>query len=332
MEQVVDSSVAEGLKELMRDSLSRDLITPEDVEDLRRRMDEARARRLQPHYIQDAFRSAFERLGGRIVRREKGRFEISRVPAAVRGHTEAIATRYERVTFEIDAIDHPGGIRAELLAPGHPLHDRVMELTEEQLEPMLERGTVLASPALTEPALLVGLLQEVVDGRGEPVDRRFRHAFVAPDGTVTDAGAAPYLDCSGVSDPALLERARALDWVSAAEPRAVSWLVEHALPEHVAEIAPAHRERLAAQARAVETRLRQEIHRLDGLATEASLKESAGQPVRESATSLTRKAGELEVRMQQRLTLIQSQQVAAHAAAPRRQRVSGRARRPGHSR
>ena len=45
-------------------------------------MDEARARRLQPHYIEGAFRAAFTRLGGRIVKREQGRFEISNVPAA----------------------------------------------------------------------------------------------------------------------------------------------------------------------------------------------------------------------------------------------------------
>lgn len=309
MAQVVDAGVSQGLQELMRQSLARDFISPEEVEDLRRRMDEARARRLQPHYIQDAFRAAFERLGGRMARREKHRFEISRVPAVVRGRLEAIATRYERVTFEIEAIEHPGGVRAELLAPGHPLHDRVMELTEAQLESALERGTVLASPFITEPALLVGLLQEVVDGTGEPVDRRFRHAFVAPDGSVSDAGAAPYLDCATVESPEVAERARSLDWVPQAEERAVSWLVAHALPEHVREIAPPHRERLDATTRAVETRLRQEIHRLDALATDASIRESSGQAVRESSASLSRKAGDLEARMRERLALIERQRL-----------------------
>ena len=45
-------------------------------------MDEARARRLQPHYIELAFKAAFTRLGGRIVKREQGRYEIANVPAA----------------------------------------------------------------------------------------------------------------------------------------------------------------------------------------------------------------------------------------------------------
>ena len=52
-------------------------------------MDEARARRLQPHYIEGAFRAAFTRLGGKIRRREQGRFEITHVPAQLRDQRAA---------------------------------------------------------------------------------------------------------------------------------------------------------------------------------------------------------------------------------------------------
>ena len=51
---------------------------------LRAAMDEARARRLQPHYIELAFKAAFTRLGGRIAKREQGRYEIANVPAHIR--------------------------------------------------------------------------------------------------------------------------------------------------------------------------------------------------------------------------------------------------------
>ncbi len=65
-------------------------------------MDEARARRLQPHYIELAFKAAFARLGGRIVRREKGRYEIANVPAAVRaGGRGPIASRLGTCRFEM---------------------------------------------------------------------------------------------------------------------------------------------------------------------------------------------------------------------------------------
>lgn len=56
-----------------------------------------RARRLQPHYIELAFRGAFTRLGGRMTRRERGRFEIANVPASIRAATRLpVAGRYEQ--------------------------------------------------------------------------------------------------------------------------------------------------------------------------------------------------------------------------------------------
>ncbi len=57
----------------------------------------------------------------RIDRREKGRYEITHVPASIRERARRapIARRYERITFETATIDVQGTPRAELLAPGH---------------------------------------------------------------------------------------------------------------------------------------------------------------------------------------------------------------------
>src|SRR5579859_7516870 len=97
-------------------------------------MAEARARRLQPHYIRAFFLAAFRLLGGTIAERESGRFEIRHVPADVRdrdrqvGLGAPVLRRYERVTFERELVQSPGKPRAELLAPGHPLLDAVTDL------------------------------------------------------------------------------------------------------------------------------------------------------------------------------------------------------------
>src|SRR5690606_27657457 len=122
MEQVIDESVAHGLKGLLEErALAHDTMSDADRMQMQRRMEEARARRLQPHYVEWAFRLAFQRLGGRLARREPGRYEITHVPAAVRAATRRgpVATRYERVTFELDHIDVDDKPRADLLAPGH---------------------------------------------------------------------------------------------------------------------------------------------------------------------------------------------------------------------
>ena len=128
MQQVIDSSVGDGLSELLNErALTSDRLADTELRALRATMDEARARRLQPHYIETAFIAAFTRLGGRIVHRDRGRYEITDVPSAVRAAGQRnIASRYSRVTFSPAHVRPEGRERADLLAPGHPLHDAVM--------------------------------------------------------------------------------------------------------------------------------------------------------------------------------------------------------------
>lgn len=58
-------------------ALTSEVLSKADFARLRQAIDEARARRMQPHYIELAFREAFTLLGGHLVRRERGRFEAT---------------------------------------------------------------------------------------------------------------------------------------------------------------------------------------------------------------------------------------------------------------
>ncbi len=85
LETVVDAAVGPRLRERLRErALVADVLSPGDVEEVRLRMEEADARRLQPRFIRAFFLEAFRLAGGRITRREAGRFEITHVPAALR--------------------------------------------------------------------------------------------------------------------------------------------------------------------------------------------------------------------------------------------------------
>ncbi|OFJ55537.1 helicase [Mycolicibacterium grossiae] len=106
MQETIDAGVVDGLKELMTDALAHDMLPQHDLEKLREEMEDARARRLQPHFIRDAFTEAFRQLGGRIEPRENDRFEITHVPPRVRESTRnPIARRYHRVTFDLAKLD-----------------------------------------------------------------------------------------------------------------------------------------------------------------------------------------------------------------------------------
>jgi superfamily II DNA or RNA helicase len=316
MEEVIDERVSDGISELLDErALATGGLAEADIAQLRAQMDEARARRLQPHYIERAFREAFIRLGGRMSKREAGRFEISNVPAALRvSRQRPIATSYERVTFETDRVSD--GRTAELLAPGHPLLDEVMKQTTVQLHGALERGSVLISGSVDGPRLLVGVIEEVCDATDEVIGRRFGYAYVDEVGEVTPAGPAPYLDCVAAPASPAIDEARKMPWLAGAEEVATSWLIANRLTEYLEEIRPRRGVELERVRDQVTSRLSFEVNRLVNEATVTAEKERRSEKVRESHTSLMEKAVEIESRLLSRQKLLERQEQMS-AKAPR---------------
>ena len=108
--------------------------------------------------------------------------------------------RYARVTFEKTLI--AGQPQAELLAPGHPLLDAVVDVVLERFQPLAWARRVLVDETDEgmEPRLLVYLEHAIRDGRtgrsGEPrvISQRLQFIHLKEDGTAVDGGPAPYLD------------------------------------------------------------------------------------------------------------------------------------------
>lgn len=318
MERVIDASVAQGIDELLAErALVTDTLQYADLAELRALMDEARARRLQPYYIEGAFRAAFARLGGKMRRREEGRFEITHVPAQLRAADRGpIATRYERVTFDIEYVLDDAGARAEPLAPGHPLHDAVTDETIARWHRALDRGTVLVSPAVQEPRLLVGVIEEIVDATDASVARRFGYAYIDEHGSVEAAGPAPYLDCVAAPLTVDVIAARGLSWLAQAEEQAASWIIANQLPAFLSGIKLRREADLHRVRDQVGRRLDQESNRLVLEAMVAQEQEQAGKKPRESQMSLMYKATELDGRRAARIALL-DRQLEMQARPPR---------------
>lgn len=318
MEKVIDAGVARGIEELLAErALATDAMQEADIAQLRALMDEARARRLQPHYIEGAFRTAFTRLGGKIRRREEGRFEITHVPAQLRTNgRRPIATRYDRVTFDIEHVLDGTGPRAELLAPAHPLHDAVTDESVARWHTTLDRGTVLVSPTLQEARMLVGVIEEIADATDTAVARRFSYAFIDEHGTVDAAGPAPYLDCVAAPLTDEVIAARALPWLAEAEEQAASWIIANQAPAFLNEVKLRREAELHRVRDQVGRRLDQESNRLVLEAMVAQEQEQAGKKPKESHTSLMYKAADLESRRTARLALL-DRQLQMQAKPPR---------------
>lgn len=317
MDQVIDDSVGVGLKELMDErALATETLQPATIEDLKRQMDEANARRLQPHFIEAAFKQEFAEFGGRMPRREPDRFEITRVPQSLIDEARGpVASKYERVTFKLDSVNTGAPPNAALLAPGHPLHDVVTNKTIERHRDALDRGATLVSPNVEEPKLLVGVLQVVADATEENVAQRFRYVFVGADGSVEDAGPAPYLDCVAAPDEFVSVVAGKLSWIEPAETNATSWVTSSSLGGFAAEIRSQREGELKKERVQVEERLHHEIERLAMEAMKAREKEQNGKRVKFSHDALMLQSRELERRLENRIQRI-DQQMEMHARPP----------------
>src|SRR5690606_16454714 len=193
VEGAVDVDAIEKL--VQERKLTSEGMSPSAVAEIREQMERAAARRLQPHFIGGFFREAFSMLGGRIAEREKGRYEILRVPSILKerdrliGRSDPVLDRYSRITFDKAYI--AGQPQAELVAPGHPLLESLVDVVLERFQPLLSEGAVLVDDTDEglEPRLLVYLEHAIRDGRtarsGEPrvISQRLQFLFLKPDGT-----------------------------------------------------------------------------------------------------------------------------------------------------
>jgi superfamily II DNA or RNA helicase len=313
LDRVIDSEVSQGLRQLVEErALTSEILSTADLQRLRREMDEARARRLQPHYVEMFVREALGRLGGRISRRETGRYEISHVPAALRGRRgrRHVVSRYERVTFD-PAYRRRGGSPsvAELLTPGHPLVDAVLDETLHLHGDVVRRGAMLVDPRPTqgEMRLLVALAEEIVDGLGERVARRFSYLYVDREGRVSAAGPAPYLDLRPIGDEDDPARVPDLTWCTTAEESARRWAIGSDLPPYVREVEARLSADIARTRTAVDSRLKQEANRLQAEAAVASEREAAGLKVKVRSATLVARAEDLEQRRTERLRRLDAQ-------------------------
>ncbi len=317
IEGAVDREHLEAL--LAERALGAEALDASRVQGVRDEMERANARRLQPHFVRTFFLEAFERLGGRAIQRERGRYEVTRVPALVRqrardaGYRPTLRTSYERVAFDKELIAVAGHPLAEFVCPGHPLLDATIDVLMEQHRDLLKRGALLLDPRDRSDDLrvLVYLDHAIEDQRTTPsgarqlVSRRLAFVELGRDGLPTAAGPAPFQDYEPLGDPERRQLAVALDasWLSSAdlEQRALSFAIEDLARGHLDEVRDRTEARVRKVMAAVKERLTLEINYWDHRAEELKAQELAGKTPRLNSGRARQRADELTERLQRRL-------------------------------
>lgn len=322
--QQVDGAVDQThlLELLRRRALTNDTMPEAKVEELRLEMERAEALRLQPHHIQSFFVEAFQHLGGRLKRREEGRWEVTHVPVRIRERDRQIGTgapiqkQYERICFEKGLINQQPV--AAFICPGHPLLEAVISLIREQYEQIMRQGAILVDDTDPGDSLSAIFLLEhaVQDGRmtsgGKPhvISQRLQFAAIDKAGDAVNAGIAPHLNLRPATTEEIDAVANLLDedWLtSELEKTAIRFATVELAQGHVAEIKARRLPEIDKVEQEVRARLKKEINYWDSRAFELKEEEKAGKKARLSWQNAQRRAEELAERQKRRMDQLEQE-------------------------
>ncbi len=293
------------LELLKRRALTNDTMPEAKVQELRLEMERAEAQRLQPHHVQSFFVEAFQHLGGRLKKREEGRWEITHVPVRIRerdrqmGSGAPIQKKYERICFEKSAINQQPV--ATFVCPGHPLLEAVISIIREDYDQLMKQGAVLVDETDmgTDLAAIFLLEHSVQDGRltstGKPhiISQKLQFAAVDKQGRTTNAGIAPHLNLRPATPEEIALVKDCLDepWLTAdLERTAVQFATVELAQGHVAGVKARRIPEIDKVEQEVKARLKKEINYWDSRSFELKEEEKAGKKTRLNWQNAERRA------------------------------------------
>lgn len=313
-------------KMLDEKALVQDTLTTSTVRHIRDMMERAKARKLQPHFLQSFFEEAFKLLGGTARQREQKRFELKHVPVLIRnrdrviGRKAPILTKYERITFHKDSVYTDGSPEAELITPGHPLLAAAIDIILERNNSFLKQGAVLIDETGSDTPRLLLCLDHIIhdmrtDRHGNPLvaGRRMQFVEIDPEYTIYPSGYAPYHDYRPASEEELSRGFTAIDsdWLgSALEEKAMEYAVNELVPQHLEEVQTQRNSRIEKTKEQVRNRLLKEIAHWDHRAEQLRLDEQAGKRnAKVNSKQLRRRVEELQERLKKREEELEKERV-----------------------
>ena len=322
--EVIDGAVDQEhlLNLLKRRALTNDTMPEAQVSALRKEMERAEAQRLQPHHIRSFFIEAFQKLGGRIKSREKGRWEVTHVPVRIRERDRRIGTgasiqkKYERICFEKKHINQQP--IAAFVCPGHPLLESVISLIREKYDHLTKQGAVLVDDTDPDEGVSAVFLLEhsVQDGRttkvgkSHIVSQKLQFASVNADGDITNAGIAPHLNLrpAAVEEIELAKEQLGADWLSSNLDKTVTRFATIEIARsHLAEVKARRIPEIEKVEQEVKARLAKEINFWDSRAFELREQEDAGKKTRLSSQNAQRRAEGLAERLRRRQEVLEKE-------------------------
>ena len=288
---VIENEIGRQLEDVLRErALVSGLGDQSSSSEIRRLMEQAKARKLQPWFVESFFGAALSEYGGRMSRRERGRWEVTRVPASIRAQGDAasgfVHDRYHRIRST--------GRKSTSTAPtkqsrvsGNPLLNAVIDQVLTDHTDKLQRNDPHRPGRHQHRTGLSSTSSVITDGRTnngqrQIVSRQFHYAEVSSTGEVSDPGPEPYLNYTPLTaDQQELLAPIDADWADdRAEDTARSWVIDRIAGPHFQQIETIVHDRVDRVREAVRERLEAEIRYWDLRAEEIKADELKGKKPR----------------------------------------------------
>lgn len=169
----------ERIKQVLGESLATRFIDYTRIKEI---SEKAREYRLIPEYVEELFKKAFQKAGGKIrelKELKKGFIAIDYVPPEIRRIAESVEFKnkygitkrnYPKATFDKDvAFKNPD---AEFISFGHPLFEAILVWIEKSFEEKARKGAVFKDPSGNLNGYIWFYVGEVKDGRNAVAGRK----------------------------------------------------------------------------------------------------------------------------------------------------------------
>ncbi len=171
-----DERYAARIKKALGESLATRFIDYTRIKEMAER---AREYRLIPEYVEEFFKRAFTKAGGRLKEIGGGFIAIDSLPYEIRKIAESVEfknrygevmKRYPKATFDKDvAFKNPD---AEFISFGHPLFEALLKWIVERFGEEAKRGAIFKDPSGRLDGYIWFYIGEVKDGKGDVAGRK----------------------------------------------------------------------------------------------------------------------------------------------------------------
>ncbi len=173
----VDKKYISKVKEVLGESLATKFI---DYTRIKEMSEKAKEYKLIPEYVEEFFKKAFKKAGGKFRTLKSGFLAIDSIPYEIKSIAQEnkfknrygiIKTRgYPKVTFDKEiAFKNP---QVEFISFGHPLLEALLKWCDERFKEKIKKGAVFKDPSGKLDGYIWFYIGEVKDGKGDVAGRK----------------------------------------------------------------------------------------------------------------------------------------------------------------